>query len=525
MQKWTDKEIIESYQKMKNIFRISGKNPLFNNIIENTLKDIIHNFRDGNLLNNNFSNNLQNIYSDSKDEDNNDIKNLEEIKLLICKIGILENLLKNIIYILKDNSKDDFLTNEFKDYVKKTSHLCSIINIDFDLFLGTIFTYSLKNTNNTDRSIYLLENHINPDQHLYVKENLSIGENNISLSSPVYLAALYQNQTILDILINNTNFSQFEIISEKNTIKDDRNNIFILPSVEMKSIDINDNNQPELYRLIENTEFSNPIIKKSNFYQKGLSLLEIECIKPIKDLCLLLSFDISFSKEYLSKKSKNHSIENTDALKKLYLKNNFINEEKESIILSSCLLSMSESKLFINWNWRANNNFALKVLFDKKDNNIFNSNYIDLISNIKTDIIYFLKSEYQNNPSSYNKNIKSLFSNHLDFIKNSLIASKLVNSKERYDVFFKQINFMISESFSIINYIKDQSLTEWKNEKTDSIIKNMFESVNQYCKDNLDTEKNIKNDTLLNIISLFEKNCLSLSFIEEKNVSTFKKRI
>lgn len=512
-------QIISLAKEKANMSLMAPDNPLFTYSVEKIVKSILKTFNDGSLLTDSFYSAIQNIRENKKSPDAS-IKNSFYSKLLL-----LEQSLKDIIVFSQDTQYDDFLMTEYKNTIKRIENICSVTGINFNCFIGGIYMHSLKSNTARYFTDYLLQNYINPNSFFSSGIAVDIADENLPLTSPVHLAALYNDVESIKNLLPTTVFSQIELISHNNLQKDENNNSFIMPSMKLKEINIDNKNLSEAYEQIESHVFESPIAKKHSLFRKGRLIFQQECILPIKDLCMLLSFDFLFKKQ--NKISNLLSLNKVNQLRDIYKNVGFLTEEKEAIILSSSLINKpSEYVLFKDWNWRADDYFAISVMLKKKDLNIYDSSTFELMNQINTDISDYLKKEYNTNTDSYNTYIQNITSGYHEFIKIITVASCIANIDDRKESLLKTINNDVENFFTVLNNIRNQSSDIWEKENTNNIIRNTIKDVNNCIERTLSSVSKCDKNIVMYINTTFEKNWLAFSFSnEDETKPTIKKRI
>lgn len=512
-------QIISSAKEKANMSLMASDNPLFTYSVEKIGKSILRTFNDGSLLTDSFYSEINNI-RECKEVMDASTKNSFYSKLLL-----LEHSLKDIILFSQDTQYDDFLMTEYKNTLKRIENICSVTGINFNCFIGGIYMHSLKSNTGRYFTDYLLKNYINANSFLSSGFSINIADENLPLTSPVHLAALYNDVESIKNLLPTTVFSQIELISHNNVQKDENNNNFIMPSMKLKEIDIDKKNLSEAFEQIESHVFESPIAKKHSLFRKGRLIFQQECILPIKDLCMLLSFDFRFKKE--NKISNLSSHDTINQLRDIYKKAGFFTEEKEAIILSSSLVNTpAEYVLFKDWNWRADNYFAISVMLKKKDLNIYDPSTSKLMNQINADISDYLRQEYNTNSDSYNTYIKNITNGYHKFIQIITVASSIVNTDEKKESLLKTINNDIENFFIVLNNIRKKSSDIWKKENTNNIILNMIQNVSSCIEKNLSSVSKCDKDIVMYINTTFEKNWLAFSFSNENETKPeTKKRI
>lgn len=519
MDKVNIEQIISSAKEKANMSLMTSDNPLFTYSIEKIGKSILRTFNDGSLLTDSFYSEIHKL-RENKEGENATSKNSFYSRLLL-----LEQSLKDVILFSQDSQYDDFLMTEYKNTLNRIENICSVTGINFNCFIGGIYMHSLKSNAGRYFTDHLLQNYINPNSFLSSGMVVDIADENLPLTSPVHLATLYNDVESIKNLLPNTVFSQIELISHNNVQKDENNNIFIMPSTKLKEINIDKNKLSEAYEQIESHVFESPIAKKHSLFRKGRLIFQQECILPIKDLCMLLSFDFRFKKE--KKVSNLLSYDTVNQLRDIYKSAGFLTEEKEAIILSSSLINKpSEYVLFKDWNWSVDNYFAISVMLKKKDLNICDSSTFELMNRINTDISDYLKKEYNTNSDSYNTYIKNITNGYHEFIKIITIASCIANIDDRKESLLKTINNDIENFFTVLNNIRKQSSDIWEKEDTNNIIRNMIKEVSTSIEKTLSSVSKCDKDIVMYINTTFEKNWLAFSFSNEKETKPeVKKRI
>lgn len=512
-------QIISLAKEKANMSLMTPDNPLFTYSVEKIGKSILRAFNDGSLLTDSFYSEIHSL------RENKEILDASTKNSFYSKLLLLEHSLKDIIIFSQDTQYDDFLITEYKNTINRIENICSVSSINFNCFIGGIYMHSLKSNAGRYFTDYLLNNYIHPNSFLSSNIVIDIADENLPLTTPVHLAALYNDVESIKNLLPSTVFSQIELISHNNVQKDENNNIFIMPSMKLKEINIDKKKLSEAYEQIESHVFESPIAKNHSLFRKGRVIFQKECILPVTDLCMLLSFDFRFKKENRISNLLSYDIVNQ--LRDIYKSAGFLTEEKEAIILSSSLINTpSEYVLFKDWNWKADNSFAISVMLKKKDLNVFDSSTSQLMNQINADISDYLKKEYTTNSHSYNTYIKNITNGYHEFIKIITVASCIANIKERKESLFKTINNDVENFFRVLNNIRNQSSDIWEKENTNNIIRNTIKEVNNCIERTLSSVSKCDKNIVMYINTTFEKNWLAFSFSnEDETKHTVKKRI
>jgi len=430
-------------------------------------------------------------------------QNLEDSQKLISvisKIAYIENNLKNISFSCKDTLKNDFSVNMFKNSINNVFQALDEIGIDKSIILGGIYVHTLRGTRANNLHSYIEDNYLDPNIKLNVKEFILIDNDQFSLDYPVYLASLYRSPDSLDKLIPATNFSNLEIIKYVNLSHNDNyyNEYYINASSGIDNIFIDPEKHPTFISNINNHKPVDPFYANKNDFQKGLILNQKECILPNKDLCLLLSFDTT---SFIYKN-------NTPALKNIFDKYSFIDDEKESILIVSSFINDKENHLsgdremLVDWNWNSGKGEPISYLINHQK--LFKYKILEIFKDKQNDIINYFKDIYEQRNSNFNKKVLKMIKAETNIMEKYI--KSLTGVKEDND----SIKNIIKDYFFIINLIKDNLDNVWVKENTSQFIEKELLHLKEFS-DDISSTLNEKDKGIMNFfIVSFEKEFLNL---------------
>lgn len=433
------------------------------------------------------------------------LENNEQLVSVISKIAYIENNLKNITFSCKDTLKNDFSVSIFKESVNNVFKALDEIGIDKSIILGGIYVHTLRGTRVNKLHSYIEDNYLDPNIKLNVKEFILIDNDQFALDYPVYLAAIYRSPDSLDKLIPATDFSNLDIINYVNLSHDDNyyNEYYINASYGIENIFIDPEKHANFISNINNHKPVEPFYANKNDFQKGLILKQEECILPNKDLCLLLSFDTT---SFIYK-------DNIPALKNIFDKYSFINDEKESILIVSGFINDKENHLsgdremLLDWNWSSGKGEPISYLINHQK--LFKYKLLEIFKDKQEDIINYYKNIYEQKDSNFNKKVLRMVKAETNIMEQYI---KSLTDKNRKDLKKNSdsIKNIINDYFSIINLVKNNLQDIWIKENTSQLIEKELLHIKEFS-DDISCALNEKDKNIINFfIVSFEKEFLNL---------------
>lgn len=433
------------------------------------------------------------------------LENIDQLVSVISKIAYIENNLKNISFSCKDTLKNDFSVSIFKESINNVFKALDEIGIDKSIILGGIYVHTLRGTRANNLHSYIEDNYLDPNIKLNVKEFILIDNDQFTLDYPVYLASLYRSPDSLDKLIPVTNFSNLDIINYVNLSHDDNyyNEYYINASSGIENIFIDPEKHTTFISNINNHKAVEPFYANKNDFQKGIILKQKECILPNKDICLLLSFDTT---SFIYK-------DNIPALKNIFDKYSFINDEKESILIVSSFINDKEKHLsgdreiLLDWNWNSGKGEPISYLINQQK--LFKYKLLEIFENKQHDIFNYLRNIHEERNSNFNKKVLKMVkaeTNIMEEYIKSLTDKNQSGIKKDSD----SIMNIIKNYFFIINLIKDNLDDIWTKENTSQFIEKEILHIKEFSDDMYST-LNEKDKNIINFFCIsFEKEFLNL---------------